>query len=488
MSKNNKHKNWFRPRGYIHITEKLQNGDKEAIRSLIKNQNYIANHAFYPLVCNEIKERRKSKKIKKRPIAYASHLDTQIFSYYAYDLKKKYERRIKNIPRLDCCITAYRTIKDKNGKGKRNIHFAFEAFELIKEWSDCTVLTFDIKSFFSTIDHILLKKAWCNQLEQKSLPPDSYNVFRAVTNYSYILLDELKNHYRGFDEEKLANLRKKGIQSFFENPKDFRESVIENPNVHVFKNRKKIDNRYVGIPQGLPISPILANIYMLEFDRAIYNELISTGICDYRRYSDDILIVCKSENAIKVEKRVKELLKKKTRLILSPQKKERFTCENKKGRLEIMNLENGKNYLTYLGFEFYGYKSLIKSSTLAKYYRRTKKALKTKIRRLDKTYEKNLLVEPVLYKRKLLRNFTHHGTKSKKIIVPKYTWEQIAEAEFIPKKKMVSRLYWGNFISYAKKSSEVFKDRRIKRQVRKHRKHFETYLKKQLEKFGFEYE
>ena len=54
------------------------------------------------------------------------------------------------------------------------------------------------------------------------------------------------------------------------------------------KGNKKL--RKKGIPQGAPISSALANIYMLDFDLKVKNFVGENGI--YRRYSDDMVVVC----------------------------------------------------------------------------------------------------------------------------------------------------------------------------------------------------
>ena len=48
-----------------------------------------------------------------------------------------------------------------------------------------------------------------------------------------------------------------------------------------------------GIPQGAVISPLLANIYLDEFDR-----IISNSECKLVRYADDFLVLAPSEEKI----------------------------------------------------------------------------------------------------------------------------------------------------------------------------------------------
>jgi len=66
-------------------------------------------------------------------------------------------------------------------------------------------------------------------------------------------------------------------------PKQFRE-VVRGNGLCIRNNEGK------GIPQGSPISAVLANLYMLEFDK-IVNEFVTGHGGLYRRYCDDLLIV-----------------------------------------------------------------------------------------------------------------------------------------------------------------------------------------------------
>jgi len=49
-----------------------------------------------------------------------------------------------------------------------------------------------------------------------------------------------------------------------------------------------------GIPQGSPISPILANLFLDEFDEAMLKQGYK-----YVRYADDFLVLCKTEEKAK---------------------------------------------------------------------------------------------------------------------------------------------------------------------------------------------
>ncbi len=107
-----------------------------------------------------------------------------------------------------------------------------------------------------------------------------------------------------------------------------------------------IDDSYktkkIGVPQGLPISNILAEIYMSEFDTMYLN---NKDIC-YFRYVDDILILCKEEQ---VEILIENIYSKIESLKLSIHDFE--TGKSKKGKISD-------------GFIYLGYKYENKSFTV----------------------------------------------------------------------------------------------------------------------------
>ncbi len=411
--------NWLRNRGYLHLSNQLNISRENAkLKALIENPGFVAKYAFHPLIHSIIKERRfkrvepESKirahsykingKVKKqqknRPLHYATHLDSMIFGFYAEQLQSRYEATLAQEVNLCNCITAYRRIKvpgfDAN---KSTIHFAFDVFEEIKNRKDsgCSVLKVDIKNFFSNIDHNILKGAWAKLLNQPELPNDHYNVFKAATRFSYIYLDDLRvkkiqNGVRsGFDEKRIAEIRKSGVQAFFKSSADFREMLKKGKFKlcrFPFRNERK---EPVGIPQGLPISAVLANLYLLDFDKEIYQEVVLKFRAYYRRYSDDIIIVCDSKDQAEIEKCI-NLTISKSLLSVSAEKMERFYFKNihvgKKG-LRYTSIKQSNDFwhighpFTYLGFEFYGEKVLIKSANLAKFYRRMIGSVRRKVKR-----------------------------------------------------------------------------------------------------------
>ncbi|MET3978178.1 hypothetical protein ABIB62_000746 [Mucilaginibacter sp. UYP25] len=310
---------WLKNRGYLHLTKQIDvNAERGEILGKVNNPEFVFKHCFFPLIHTEIVERRYKRidkaqserahsfkgksNSKKRPLHYATHIDSMIFGYYGEILQDKYLKVLSDKIGLADCVTAYRRVEDpsKKGKYKSTIHFAHEVFEEINKRSinNCCVLKFDIEKFFSSMDHSILKKAWKNLMSVDTLSPDHYNVFKAATRFSFILKNDLRinpskrGKKSGFDEKRLAEIRQNNISAFFENPKELRNE-IKVGRLKVYKNqfRNNLDQT-IGIPQGLPISATLANLYLLKFDENIFDEVVIKSNGFYRRYSDDIIVIC----------------------------------------------------------------------------------------------------------------------------------------------------------------------------------------------------
>jgi hypothetical protein len=487
-------KDWFKDRGYPHFSNKTPLLHRQKIESYISDQNKLAKHSFYPLIFKEIKQRRyklsnfksnerhSHKKIengtitqnaKIREILYATHIDAHIYSFYTQKLSEQYEKYLQENLHISNSISAYRQIRTLcDTKFKNNVHFAKDIFDEIKLRQECVALCFDVENFFPSLDHKLLKLIWAKMLGCKALPKDHYNIFKAVTNFSYVKLNDLKTKRGHFDEKQLAKFRKLGKNTFFESIKDLVESDII-----IHKNQKKNkEDKLMGIPQGLPISAILANIYMLPFDEAIIDELSEKHNIFYRRYSDDIVVLCKENQIQLVEDFIKEQIDK-IKLVISIPKTEITVFRQDNGRLQsFRKTKDGlrKNIpLNYLGFEFYGYQTLLKSKNLAAFYRDMKDTVRRKHKRAEKIKEKYLQDTAPIFKRKIYRLYSFKGEQSRKLPAKR--------AQFIDGKLIVNkfeRKYRGNYIRYVYRASEEMQAPEIKRQVRNHWKILQTTLKR----------
>jgi hypothetical protein len=492
-------KDWFKDRGYPHFSNKTPLSIRKNIERYVTNQKKVSQHAFHPLIFKEIKqrryklsdfneeERRSHKKIKNgqvvsntktREILYATHIDAHIYSYYTQQIiTPKYEAYLTQNPLLSNSITAYRQIKtDDKLKYKNNVHFAKDVFDEIKLRENCVALVLDIENFFPSLNHKKLKLAWAKILGYKTLPRDHFNLFKATTRFSYVKLKDLKTKNGHFDEKELSKFKKEGKHTFFKSIKDLIDSDII-----IHKNQKKdSESNLMGIPQGLPISALLANIYMLAFDESVINELTLKHDVFYRRYSDDIVMICKESQIKLIEDFVKdEMLKNQLTVSLEKTEKTLFKINN--GRLQSYKIENNGNLkenvpLNYLGFEFYGYQTLIKSKNLAKFYREMKETIKRKHKRVETIKEKHLLDEAPIFKRKIYRLFSFKGEQSRMLPAKRTVFiNSKAETEYFERK------FRGNYLRYAYRASDDLEAPEIKRQLRNHWK----ILQKTLKKYDF---
>ena len=104
--------------------------------------------------------------------------------------------------------------------------------------------------------------------------------------YDWAVLLDLSKYFDTLNHEKLLNLLREEIED---------ERVIQL--IKRFLKSGVMENGVVmateeGSPQGGPLSPLLANIYLNEFD----HEYERRGV-PVIRYADDIVLLCKSERA-----------------------------------------------------------------------------------------------------------------------------------------------------------------------------------------------
>jgi hypothetical protein len=502
-----KNDGWLKNRGYLHITKKWNTKLKRGeIYNKLQDSNFVAKHAFFPLLHATIKERKYKKHpttkvrghvhrfddvtppkhkptAKNRPLHYATHIDALIFSFYSAWLIELYEEMLVTNDKLSESIIAYRKIpqSEKNPKGKSTIHFANEAFKEIERRSEigCSVLMFDVESFFSSLDHQKLKNAWARLLSRPddngnvrtTLPPDHYNVFKACTKFNYILKDELRltaktrGRREGFDEAKLAEIRKlHGIEAFFASPAELREA-IKNKSIKVYAKQfvHKETGIQIGIPQGLPISAILANLYLLEFDLSIIKSLVEKRGCYFRRYSDDILIICKPEEKNEVNEIIQEKIRE-VNLKISSEKTEIFDFRKN----EILL---GKP-LIYLGFEYNGKETLVKSANLAKFYRRMIHAVKVKAERAVKLSIANG-GKPVIFKSRLVKLYKRvdlNSEREKPFKIKRLVSDK--QGNYIYRHKLIDRSISqenrpkkSNYITYMKRAAKTMRSPKIFDQI-----------------------
>jgi hypothetical protein len=326
---------------------------------------------------------------KKRPIRYASRRDAYIFAYYRHLLVAPYEALLRSLNIADC-VSAYRKIRQASGAGKSNIEFAKDAFDAIATVGNAAVVAVDISGFFESLEHELLKRQWCRVLNVASLPPDHESVFRAITRYAVVDRDEA---YKRLGLLK-ADL-KTGKPVYERAPRkicsnaDFRTKICGVGGSH--KSLVRNNRKPYGIPQGSPISDILANIYMTDFDVTMNDYCVSRGGI-YRRYSDDVLIVLPGGDAEALAARdfvVSEVSLHGSKLRIKDSKTAVLRYERATGghqRFAHVAGQQGKNGLEYLGFRYDGKEVWLRDATLSRLYRKVSASVRAAVAALVKRY------------------------------------------------------------------------------------------------------
>lgn len=375
------------PRRYLHFDKPILSLTKNIWRKITNGKN-IETHSFFPLLYSPQRNRiykkdpiTKTKKVqwKDRPINYPSHYDSLIYSWYTHQIEHFYEEKIKEA-NLGESVIAYRK------QGKSNLDFALEVINFIKTLPECTTLALDIKGFYDNLDSSTLKRVWKNNFNLKDLPKDHYAVFKSITQYSYVRAREIRKLKKTAKESKTKFILNGGTLKW----------LRENDKIKQKKN--------AGIPQGTPISCALSNLYMLNFDKAVSKKVFELkGL--YRRYSDDILIICPDKNSLKelevfINSEIQNL-----KLEIQDTKTERLFFSRNGETIICINEENKPSYLQYLGVVFNGKDSGLRHKGYAKFERKMKNAI---VRKIIQSQE----LKMPLFKRKIYEHYSPLGKQN----------------------------------------------------------------------------
>lgn len=344
---------------YAHFDWRTDIGQQ---REYIADPDKVAEHGFYPFIHYEKRtlkySKKKGRKEKKRDICYAAHIDRCIYQYYSFLLNTLYNERVKK-DETSASAVAYRTDLHEN-----NIHFSKRAFDFIKANSPVHVMIGDFTGFFDNLDHAYLKQQWCSLVGVDRLPSDHFKVFKNITSYSKMELTDLLR-LNGLEDTKSDRKKLNGMARVL--------------TTEQFKENRSLIQKHTepyGIPQGSPISGILANIYMLDVDKQINDAVHELGGM-YIRYSDDFMIILPDApeiDAAKELKRIADMVEQAPRLTLEPSKTQYFHFENgvltNCGKSFHENADDSSRTINFLGFSFDGQKVRIRSKTVSKYYYR----------------------------------------------------------------------------------------------------------------------
>lgn len=352
-----KHHNDTKPYAHFDLHVSLS---MPSIRKYVMDRAKIVTHSFYPFIHFEKKNSRYGKKGPKKPreLYYCSHLDRCVYQRYAFLLIYQYNIwAYEN--NIDDVAIAYR-----DNLGKNNIDFAKDAFDAIRNFPQCFILVGDFTNFFDNLEHQYLKKMMCEVLGVERLPQDYFSVFKNITRFS---------SWGWKDIVKAAgeNIEERGVRKKI-NSKD---TVLTKEQFQKSKKDIKKNVSGVGVPQGSPISAVLSNIYMIEFDKYIKRYVASkSGI--YMRYSDDFIIVLPYERDAEIADFTSYIFSYVESMKgLIDLQKEKTSCYTYKN--EVVYEGDQPSSINYLGFLFDGKNIRIRPRAITKYYYRMRRKAHT---------------------------------------------------------------------------------------------------------------
>ena len=191
--------------------------------------------------------------------------------------------------------------------------------------------------------------------------------------YEWAVELDLSKYFDTLNHEKLLNLLRKEVtdERVIQLIKKFLKSGVMENGIRIATEE--------GSPQGGPLSPLLANIYLHEFDK----EYEKRGV-PVIRYADDIVLLCKSKRA------AERLLESSTRYL---EGKLKLKVNREKSRVtRITSREKFK----FLGFAFRKYKE----DVLIRVHPKSLKKAKAKLHELTRRNQ-GRNVRQVMEKQKL---------------------------------------------------------------------------------------
>lgn len=270
-------------------------------------------------------------------------------------------------------------------------------------------------------------------LNDSKLPKDHYQVFKSLTNYAYVNKKELyKELNLSLNARKLYRPDKRlcDIQTFRNKVRT--EKLIK-------RNLKS-----KGIPQGSPISGMLSNIYMMDFDKNIAKKIKEVE-GEYFRYCDDMIFIFDQEYQQEIQNLV---LKEIDILKLKINDKKTQKIEFQNGIVKNNNNPsfNYPHKLQYLGILYDGNNIFLRENGLSKFHSKLRKAIRMRNTHYRRLKESNQHNNHNMYMRTLYTRFTYIGKR--------------------------------NYVSYVFRIAKEFESKNVKKQVKGHFNVFNDYLDK----------
>jgi RNA-directed DNA polymerase len=211
---------------------------------------------------------------------------------------------------------------------------------------------------------------------EADLPPEQY-AYRPGRNAQQAAIEVEELLYRGHPEVVDADLADYfGSIPHAELLKSVARRVVDRRVLHLIKQwlecpveetddrgrrtrTTEAKDRRRGIPQGSPISPLLANLYMRRFvlgwKKLELKERLGSRIVTY---ADDLVILCRKGKAAEALPRLRELM---SRLKLTVNEEKTRICTVPEGEFDFLGFTFGRMYSAKTGQAYLGFRPSKKS-------------------------------------------------------------------------------------------------------------------------------
>ena len=214
-----------------------------------------------------------------------------------------------------------------------------------------------------------------NPIFEADLPPEQY-AYRAGRNAQQAVIDAEETLYQGHLDvvdadladyfgsiphvELMRSLARRIVDSrVLHLIKMWLECAVEETDDRGRKKRTEAKDSGRGIPQGSPISPLLANLYMrrfvLEWKRRGLEKRLRSRIVTY---ADDLVILCRRGKAEEVLQRMREIM---ARLKLTVNEEKTRICKVPESEFDFLGYTFGRMYKRTTGQVYVGVRPSKKS-------------------------------------------------------------------------------------------------------------------------------
>lgn len=291
---------------------------------------------------------------KKLAMTFGSGLDGTTPQKFSSILDAEIAIILKKVPSLEYNFTRFREklIVRAHDKLPRQI-----AIPTVRDKLVLRLLHEELKSYFIQTKHERPQKIIYNIKEVLSEPSLS----------KFIRID-IQKFFPSIDHGLLMSALKEGTQ---------RPDLINLVDHAITNEIGSSGKSEVGVPQGLSVSNILAEIYLKEFDQDFKKFCVEKG-CHYFRYVDDILVLAPEDVAENVFKTAAARLKDK-KLDVHP-------LGQNKNKSSITNISDNS---PYLGYELSNSGVRVKQESLQRMFNNVHKAI-TRFKYDKDEHERNL--------------------------------------------------------------------------------------------------